>query len=705
MPTSNSQATTGPAGQLRFAIDTGGTFTDLIVGEADGSLTMHKSPTTPADPVSGVINVLKVAADARGETLKDYLGRGELLVHGTTHAINAIVTGRTARTAFLTTEGHPDTLVFREGGRQDAFNFTVPYPEPYVPKALTFEVKERITADGGVHTPLDEAHLAALLARLKALDVEAVAVCLLWSVVNPAHELAIGRLIEEHLPGVPYTLSHQINPSIREYRRSMSTCLDASLKPIMGAYMRSLDQRLRDVGFAGRLLIVTSQGGMMDAAQVAESPVHLINSGPSMAPVGAQAYCTTDTIDTLIVGDTGGTTFDVSLVRGGRIPRTRETWLGKPYLSHLTGMPSVDTRSIGAGGGSIAWVDDGGLLHVGPQSAGAVPGPAAYGRGGSKPTVTDAAVVLGYIDPDHFLGGRMKLDREAARAAVERDIARPLGQSVEVAAQAIMELATEHMVQAIFDITVNRGLDPANAAFVGGGGGAGLNCVAIGKRLGCRFVLVPETAAALAAAGSLVSDLVAHYQAMLHTTTDGFDFDAVNALLDRLRGQCEAFHRQTGAGTELIGIDWSVEARYPDQAWEIEVPLRTDRFASDADVQALRADFHRTHEETFAVSDENSEVEIVGWNAAVRCRITSQQRGSMRTQGTGTVGKGRPAYFKETGWIDTRVVSLDDLAGDAVIIGPAILESGFTSIVVDPGARVTRDAVGTLAIEIAGERA
>jgi N-methylhydantoinase A len=334
-----------------------------------------------------------------------------------------------------------------------------------------------------------------------------------------------------------------------------------------------------------------------------------------------------------------------------------------------------------------------------------VPGPAAYGRGGTKPTVTDAAVVLGYIDPDHFLGGRMKLDRDAAREAIERDVARPLEQTVEVAAAAIMELATEHMVQAILDITVNRGLDPASAAFVGGGGGAGLNCVAIGKRLGCRHVLVPETAAALAAAGSLVSDLVAHYQAMLHTTTDRFDFAAVNALLDRLRTQCEEFHRQTGAGTELIGIDWSVEARYPDQAWEIEVPLRTGRIDSAADVKALRADFHRVHEETFAVSDETSEVEIVGWNAAVRCRITSQKRGSMRTQGTGAVGAARQTYFKGSGWVETQIVSLDELDGNTAIVGPAILESGFTSIVVDPGARVTRDAMGTLVIEIVQERA
>ena len=359
--TEAGQTKDAKGGGLRFAVDTGGTFTDLIVSTPDGGLAMHKASTTPSDPVAGVLDVMRIAADAAGLGLADYLGRGEVLVHGTTHAINAIITGRTARTAFLTTAGHPDTLVFREGGRQDAFNFTVPYPAPFVPKALTFEIAERITASGDVQRGLDEAQVVAVLDRLKALEVEAVAVCFLWSIVNPEHEIAVGRLIARHLPGLPFTLSHQINPSIREYRRAMSTALDASLKPIMTAYMGGLDRRLREAGFAGRLLVVTSQGGVMDAIDVAAAPVHLINSGPSMGPVGARAYSPDGEKRTLIVGDTGGTTFDVSLVRDGRIPRTRETWLGKPLSSHMTGMPSVDTKSIGAGGGSIAWVDPGGL--------------------------------------------------------------------------------------------------------------------------------------------------------------------------------------------------------------------------------------------------------------------------------------------------------------------------------------------------------
>ena len=685
---------------MRFAVDTGGTFTDLIVGNPDGGIEMHKAATTPADPVAGVIDVVQVAADASGISLSDYLGHGEILVHGTTHAINAIVTGRTARTAFLTTAGHPDTLVFREGGRQDAFNFTVPYPAPFVPKALTFEIAERILRDGSELDPLDEAQVVAALDRVAASGIEAIAVCLLWSVVNPKHELAIGSLIERHLPGVPYTLSHRINPSIREYRRAMSTALDASLKPIMGAYMRGLDVRLRNAGFNGRLLVVTSQGGVMDAADVADAPVHLINSGPSMAPVGAKAYSPTGETEMLIVGDAGGTTFDVSVVRKGRIPRTRETWLGRPFASHMTGMPSVETKSIGAGGGSIAWVDAGGLLHVGPISAGAVPGPAAYGRGGLRPTITDAAVVLGYIDPAHFLGGRMRLDRDAAEAAIRREIADKMGLGVEGAAAAMLELANEHMVQAIMDITLNQGIDPTQAIYVAGGGAAGLNCVAIGRRLGCRTVIVPETAAALAAAGALISDLTVHHQAMFHTTSKSFDVAGVNSTLDALEQRCRAFEQTTGPDAKFVAIEWSAEARYPDQAWEIEVPLRKHRFGVSTDIDDLLDDFHNSHQEIFAVSDPHSPIETVGWSATIRCRIGSPRAGRIRAAPTEGEFADRRVYFGATGWIDAKVQGFEKLSDGDVLEGPAIVESSFTSIVIDPGARARRDATGALIIDV-----
>jgi N-methylhydantoinase A len=687
---------------LRFAVDTGGTFTDLMVATDDGLLSLHKASTTPHDPVAGVLDSLRLAAEAAGETLRSYLAKGDILVHGTTRAINAIVTGATARTAFLTTQGHPDTLVFREGGRMEPFNFTVPYTEPYVPRALTFEVPERVTVSGAVKTPLDEAAVIAILEKVRAAKVEAVAVCFLWSVVNPAHEEAVGRLIEQHLPGVPYTLSHRLNPSIREYRRASSTCIDASLKPLMGAYMRGLEQRLREAGFPGRVLVVTSQGGVMDAARAADAPVHLIKSGPSTAPVAARAYGIADQAETLIVGDTGGTTFDVSLVRRGRIPRTRETWLGQPFRSHMTGMPSVDVKSIGAGGGSIAFVDKGGLLHVGPASAGAVPGPVCYGRGGTRPTVTDAAVILGFVDTEFFLGGKMALDREAAVEAVRRDVAEPLGKTVEAAAVAIMELATEHMVQAIMDITVNQGIDPTKATFVAGGGAAGLNCVAIARRLGCRRVLLTEAGAALAASGALISDLSSHFQAMFHARDADFDRAGVNAVLDRLADACASFAAGPGGGGAHVEIDWSAEARYMDQAWEIEVPLRTSRFETKEDIAGLVADFHAMHQDKFAVSDPHAAMEVVSWNAEVRCRIVEGEPGRLAPDSRPARLPSRRVHFLGGVSVEADVYRLEAIAAGAEISGPAMVESDFTSIVIDPGARARRDAMGNLVIDVFG---
>ncbi len=685
---------------LRFAIDTGGTFTDLMVSDEAGLLTMHKASTTPSDPIAGVIESLRMAATAAGQDLSDYLGRGRILVHGTTHAINAIVTGSTARTAFLTTAGHPDTLVFREGGRMEPFNFTIPYTEPYVPKALTFEVEERVTADGRIKVPLNEPNVVSTIERLRDEKVEAIAVCLLWSIVNPSHELALGRLISRHLPGVPYTLSHQINPSIREYRRASSSCIDASLKPLMGSYMRGLESRLRDAGFMGRVLVVTSQGGVMDAARVAETPVHLINSGPSMAPVAAKAYGVEDGAETLIVGDTGGTTFDVSLVRRKRIPRSRETWLGQPFRSHMTGMPSVDVKSIGAGGGSIAWVDEGGLLHVGPKSAGALPGPVCYGRGGTDPTVTDAAVVLGFIDAEFFLGGKMTLDKDGALEAIRRRVAEPLGCGIDRAAASIMSLATEHMVQAIMDITVNQGIDPTQATFVAGGGAAGLNCVAIARRLGCRRVLVTEAGAALAASGALISDLSAHFQAMFHTGGRDFDRTGANAVLQRLRAECDAFATGPGQGATRVAIEWSTEARYTDQAWEIEVPLRRGGFEEDADVEALVEDFHQMHQDVFAVSDPHASIETVSWNAEVRCEIGPGEPGRLAFDPRSPELPTRPVRFLDAGWVDAKVYRFESVPEGMTLTGPLVVESDFTSIVVDPGATASRDRLGNLVITV-----
>ncbi len=667
---------------MRCAIDTGGTFTDLAL-EHEGEIRIFKAPTTPADPILGILDVLGRAAETLGMERAELLGQVEMLIHGTTRATNAVLTGNTATTALLTTLGHPDVLLLREGGRNRPFDWSQGYQDPFVPRSLTFEVPERVDAQGRVLRALDETAVKEIASRLRELEVEAVAVCLLWSIVNPDHERRVGELLEEHLPGVPFTLSHALNPTLREYRRASSTAIDASLKPLMTDYIGNLDRSLAEAGFDGELLVISTSGGLMPPVEAAGKPITSINSGPAMAPVAGRRFAAEETgADSVIIADTGGTSYDVSVVRAGRIPMTRDTWLGEPLVGHITGFPAVDVKSIGAGGGSIAWIDDGGLLHVGPQSAGADPGPAAYGRGGEKPTVTDACLVLGYLDPDRFLNGAMRLDAERARAAIERDVAEPLGVSSQEAASAILAVATEQMVQAITEVTVDAGIDPRRSVLVGGGGAAGFNSTAIMRRLGCRALVLPEAGATLSAVGALMADLSAEFTAACFTSTDEFDHEETDRVLAGLRRSCESFAAEVGAPGHRV--EMLAEARLVGQVWQIDLPLRVERFGGDPGaVAGMLDDFRDLHEEIFAVRDTHSAVEVVGFRARVICPLEGGSEGRMRATEASPDGQ-REVYFSGHGQLTAPVRSLAGIEPGEVLAGPALVESPLTTIVIEP---------------------
>ena len=682
---------------MRFAVDTGGTFTDLVLEDDDGRLSLYKSATVPSDPVQGILDVFEVAAHERGVARAELLGTGQVLIHGTTRGLNAALTGATARTALLTTEGHPDILLFREGGRTEIFDLSKPYPEPYVPRSLTFEVPERIGPSGQVLTPLDEPALVAILATLRERGVEAVAVCLLWSIVNPAHELRVAELVSEHLPGVPVTVSHQLNPCVREYRRASSTCLDASLKPVMTDYIDTVERRLREAGFDGRVLIVTSSGGALDARDVAAAPIHSLNSGPSMAPVAGRHFAAADAdADMAVVADTGGTSYDVSVVRRGRIPWTRETWLGRPHFGHMTGLPSVDVRSVGAGGGSIARVDGGGLLHVGPESAGADPGPVCYGAGGTRPTMTDACLVLGYVDPGYFLGGRARLDLDAARVAIATQLGEPLGLSVHDAAAAVVRVATERMVSAIEEITIHQGIDPRDAVLVGGGGAAGFNAVAIARALGCPEVIIPPIGPALSAAGALISELARSFEITFRTTDREFDFAGVDAVLAQLEEKARAFIDGPGEGAISSSIELSVEARYPHQVWELESPVRRSRIETAEQLKQLCDDFHAVHRDVFSIADERSGIEFESWHARAICRLREPVR--PRAEFVPGESRRRDVYVAGRGLTAVPVWRLEAIPIEEPLPGPAVVETSMTTVVIDAEARFRRRPTGTLHI-------
>lgn len=672
---------------LRISVDTGGTFTDIVVSDGRQILLVEKALTTPERIFRGMQAALALAAERLGLSPAALFEQTELLIYGTTRAVNAVVEKKTAKTALLVTHGFPDILLYREGGKAKPHDSSQDYPAPYIPRRHTFEIKERIAAEGEIVTPLDARQAAAVLETLQARNFEAVAVCFLWSVVNPAHEAAIAALIERHLPGVPYTLSHRLIPIVREYRRASATSIDASLKPLMERHLRQMEQDLRAAGYAGEILVSTSVGGCMNVAELATRPIHMLKSGPAMAPIAGRHYTGVEQVGgNAIVCDTGGTTFDVGLVRDGNLVYSRDTWLGPKWTGHILSMSSVDIRSIGAGGGSIAHVDGAGLLRVGPRSAGSVPGPACYGRGGLEPTVTDAAVVLGYLDPEYFLGGRMQLDAGASAQAMA-PLAATIGLTAEDAAYAIFSVTTQNMIKAIHEITVNEGINPRESVIVAGGGAAGLNIGLIAQELGCDRVLIPSTAGALSASGMQFSDIVFEHSASALTRTNDFDHACANRALAAIRAELERF--VAGLGANMRGatrFEFYVEARYLFQIWELEVPLAADRIDTDADVKALVAAFDQVHDRVFAMVDHDSPVECVTWKGRVVVELGGEKASTLvGAKPAPASNRGRRAYFGPAGWVaDTPVHLGAQMQPGAQVRGPAIIEEPTTTIVVFP---------------------
>ena len=678
-------------------MDTGGTFTDIVVLDPEGALHIGKSLTTPERIFDGMAGALGVVAEDLGIELGKLLAATDVLIYGTTRATNAVVTKRTAKTAFITTKGFKDTLTLKEGGKHGPHDYSYDYPDPYIPRRRSFEVTERIGAEGEVVQPLDLAEVRQVLETLKQRSFEAVAVSLLWSIANPAHELAIGALIEEAMPGVPFTLSYQLVPILREYRRASATAIDASLKPLMQKHLREMAADLRQAGFVGDLLVSTSVGGCQAVEELIARPIHTLKSGPAMAPVAGRAYSTVEKLGgNAIVCDTGGTTFDVGLVRDGSLVYTRDSWLGQRWLGDIIGTSTVDVRSIGAGGGSIAWLDSGGLLRVGPQSAGSVPGPACYGRGGDQPTVTDAALVLGYIDPQYFNGGRLKLDPAAAHRVITR-LAGEISRSPDETAAAIMVIANELMIKAIGEITVNEGVNPRESVVVAGGGAAGFNIMPIARELGCATVILPRLASALSACGMQYSDIVFEATRSRFSDDRSFDIAGVNRALEEIEAELAAFRRSLkGAEGAEARIELLVEARYRAQVWELDTVLPKVRVNDAADIAALAEAFHQTHERVYAVRDEGSPVEFVNWKGRIAIRLFAPPPPPdvTATAYQPAPDTERPCFFVETGRAATPVYRGSMLQPGAQIAGPAIIEEPTTTIVVYPGLSAALSAAG-----------
>ena len=674
----------------RISVDVGGTFTDAILVAPGGDRFIGKALTTPERAFKGVSSAIANAGQQIGLDLGDLLAQTSLIIYGTTRATNAIVTRNVAKTAFLTTEGFPDILVMKEGGKTFAHDFSADFPEPYIPRRHTFEVRERMTPEGVAEVPFDEARARAVVATLKDRAFGAVAVCFLWSITNPDHELAMARLLDELMPGVPYTLSHRLNPVLREYRRASAAAIDASLKPLMQAHLRELDNDLRECGFSRQLLVSTSIGGCMTIDEVEQRPIHMAKSGPSMAPIAARGFARLEYgEENALVCDTGGTTFDVGLVRGGELAYTHDSWIGGRWIGHILGTSSVDIRSLGAGGGSIVWIDEGGMVRVGPQSAGAVPGPACYGRGGREPTVSDAACILGYLNPANFLGGRMALDEEAARNAF-RKIADAVGKTTEETAYEVLMLASEIMIDAIRDVTVGEGYDPNEGVLVAGGGAAGINIMLIARELGTRDLVLPKEASALSATGMQFADILREEAATFFTSSENFDHSGVTRVLSDLAERLREFSLRLGTSCDRV-VQLYAEARYANQVWELEVALPGAKAETDEDLARFVEAFHQGHERVFGMRDPHSAVEFVSWKGRLRTKIGVDPGGANAREDNATdpVQSTRDCFFGQAQPTATPIFDGRSLRNGQHLVGPCIVEEPTTTLVVYPGMKAT----------------
>jgi N-methylhydantoinase A len=550
----------------RIGIDVGGTFTDLVAVDDLGEATLEKVPSTPGDPSIGVLDGLDRLAQRLGKDRATLLDKTERIVHGTTVATNALLERSGARVGLLTTEGHRDVIEMREGLKDDRYNLRLPPPEQLVPRRLRLGVRERLRGDGRVETPLDRASLDDAIAVLKRERVEAVAICYLHAWRDPRHERATRAAIERELPEVYVSLSAEVLPQIKEFERVSTTVVNAYVGPSLARYLERLERRLAETGYRGPTLIIRSHGGVAPIEEAGRLAAGAVLSGPAGGVAGSVHAVRLVGAANLIPFDMGGTSTDISLIVQGRPSLAT----GRRVAGHTIALNSLDIASIGAGGGSIARVDAGGILHVGPQSAGAVPGPACYGNGGAAATVTDANLVLGYLDPASFLGGRRQLDVAAAEAAVDH-IAAALGTGRLAAAQGIHRVVNTNMAEGVRLVSVRRGVDPRQFALLAFGGASGLHATEIARQLDLTRVIVPRVAAVLSAWGMLATDLRFEVARTHIGDTRALDGSAVKQLFDEMEEEGLARLRASFDGPARATR--SVDMRYGEQVFEIAVPL------------------------------------------------------------------------------------------------------------------------------------
>jgi N-methylhydantoinase A len=681
---------------FRVGIDVGGTFTDFVLVRSDGSLRLAKNPTTPHDQSEGIVTGIEQLARSEHLTLGELLADTTSIVHGTTTADNTLIEMNGAVTGLITTQGHRDEIELRRGFKEDIWDPALPPPPPIAARRRRIGVPERLDYSGDILVPLDEDAVRAAMRRLRAMGLESLAVVFLFSFVNPRHEQRVREIAAQECPGISISLSHEVMPSAPEFERTSTTLVNAYVAPKIQRYLGRLVERLRVAGYRYELLVMQSNGGIMTPEYIARRPVTVLSSGPTGGVIAACAVAAAARAAHFVCADMGGTSYDVCLIRGGR-PEIKAGW--NWHHRYLVGLPMVDVQSIGAGGGSIAAVVAG-ALHVGPRSAGAEPGPICYGRGGSAPTVTDANVLLGYLNPDDFCGGTMRLQTAGVREAIAEQVGRPLGIDAVRAADGIYRLVNANMANAIRRISAQRGVDPRGLTMVVYGGNGPVHATAQAAELGIKTVLVPKTSPAFSALGLLLSDHIVDEVRSYITPVGQADLERISRLFADMERASQAVLAVRAGTCKAVELRCAAHLCYPGQTFDIAVPLARNGRVGRRELSAAVERFHELHEElhTYAARDQEPilrGLRLTAVGITDKPRLPRLGRSVARP-----LVKGRRKAFFGGRFVVAPIYDGPSLRAGQHLKGPAIIEEPFTTIVLHPRQEATLDRHGNYRIEV-----
>ncbi len=696
--------------RFRVGVDIGGTFTDIVFLDPEGRVHTKKVSSSVDDYARAIVEGLREVFRETGLAGADVVE----VLHGTTVASNAILELRGARTGLITTAGFRDALEIRRLRMPRLYEIAWEKPVPLVERYLRLEVRERINARGEIQSALDPAEVDAVLDRLLGEGVEAIAVCLLNSYANPVHEQRIKEIVERRVPGLPLCISAEVLPEIREYERTSTTVINAYVMPVVRRYLRSLRHGLAEIGVEAPLLIIQSNGGLMTADSAERMPMHIIESGPAAGVIGAQALARRTGMPKVITFDMGGTTAKASIVEDGEVNRATEYSVGGGIMhgsrllsgsGYLLRVPAIDLAEVGAGGGSIVWIDAGGSLQVGPRSAGASPGPLCYDLGGTEPTITDANVILGYLNPGYLVGGALKLNAARAREVFEERIARPLGLALVDAADGAHRIAASNMIRAIKAVSSERGRDPRDYALFAFGGNGPLFAAGMARQLEMTRIVVPPAPGLFSSFGLLYGDVEHHYVRTYRRHTRHLDLSEVNGIVGKMEADALAQLAAEGFTGAATRITRSADLCYHGQSFELTVPLTAGALDPRA-IAELEEAFGREHERVYGHRAGPEEpvqlvsLRLIAHGIPERPRVPDRIMVDLApSPGSGTRSARRRVYFGATdGWQETPILRRPDLSNP--VDGPAIVEEYDATCVVPPRAQARLDVYGNIVIDL-----